>query len=377
MPNPDGTLTAEEKRRQQPGASGYVNFAQRFGANQAVAQREAGKYANQAQTAAEAAQKATQQAQQKFSMDSTAGTVQPMTNVGASAPVPTTGAGYTAAASQVGNTVVNRPATGPGLQQNLGNESTRPGATNQALSGESTRPAAGPSIADMLARAKEQYSGPEGLDTADAAAKAQQAQQQLGAIGSDAGLTTLVNQGDAGGTAGADALSGVLIGTAGRPQFAGLRARFNPNKDLLAAQDAAIAQAKQARATSEANAKGWGDAAAQAGATKAEMDAVNAKNDAAAAERRAAGGPVSYEDRKTGIQDYLRGVAKNKASIDPASEFLQPQPNEDFDSWVRRIGFDSGNPAIANLVKDIQANRAQLEKLFAGAGPKSGTKRSG
>ncbi len=162
----------------------------------------------------------------------------------------------------------------------------------------------------MLAKAGQTYSGPEGLDTTQASQDAEAANQQLNAIGSAGGVQALVNQGQS-GTAGADALSGSLINAAGRKDFDGLRARFNPSKDILDAQKAAGETAKKAKADSETNAKAWGSQAQAAKATKDEMDANNAKNDAAAKanrEKPGAADPVATTPEE--MQDPRYGIDK-------------------------------------------------------------------
>ncbi len=299
MPTPDGRETPEEKEarlaspaqaprapvpkpRAAAGAGGFVNFAQRFGANQDVAKREAAKYGQQATGAVGAAQQSLGAAQQKFTQGVNTGTVQapggaPSTNTGAAAPVPQ------AAAPVAPQQPVAPPAP---------NFPTTPD-DGQALTGESTRTpeSSGPTIAEMLAKANQKYTGPAGLEgTEDAAQKAWAAQQQLDLLGSNksagetagSNMATLVNESGPSGSRGADALSGALISSAGRKDFDALRAKFNPNKELLDAQDKATATAKQAKADSETNAKAWGDAATAKGEQQKLQEDIKTKNDAAA-----------------------------------------------------------------------------------------------
>ncbi len=264
----------------QAAPTNYVNFSRRFSANKDVATREAAKYGQQASTAAGAAQSALGAAQQKFATGVNTGTVQgpaggPSTNTGGGAPPPSN------AAPVPPQPPPPAPPPAPASQA-LSGESTRPDASSQALTGESTRPPDGPSMADMLAKAGQQYTGPEGLDDAAAAQAAEKAQQQLGALKDNNGIQALVNESGPSGTQGADKLSASLIGQAGRGDFDALRAKFNPNKDLLDAQANAVKTAAQAKEDSAKNASAWGDAAKAKGASDAQMADVNSKNDATA-----------------------------------------------------------------------------------------------
>ncbi len=270
--------------RAQP--TNFTNFSRRFSANADVSKQQAGKYAAQATGAAGKAAASLGAAQQKFANGVNTGSVAPPP--GSSAPAATNTGGavppadvYGAGYSADGFTPAVPPASN---SQAVTGESTRPasqptGSTSQALTGESTKDGA-TSIAGMLAKAGESYTGPQGLDTEQASVDANAAQGQLDALKDPNGIQALVNDSGQSGTRGSDALSGALIGSAGRKDFDALRGRFNPNKDINEAQDKAMKQAKEAKEQSEKNAEGWKGAAGEAQAGKDRLDAANTANDA-------------------------------------------------------------------------------------------------
>lgn len=303
MPNPDGTETPEEKaaRKAQTSApgqapTGFVNFQRRFNANRDVAKREADKYTAKVQGSAETARNDLQKSQAGFASGVNTGTVQgpggaPSTNTGAAA-VPPLNAAPVAPATQAGAPPAwNQPPAGPkSTPEQIAWDNARFLADKgQGVVPSGPRPPdaptvaspatgpAGPTMAEMLAKARQQYSGPNGLDDKSAATSALAAQQQLNLLGSnraagisaESNLGTLINESGPSGDDGADNLSAALVGSAGRKQFDALRAKFNPNKELADAQAAAIATAKKAKEDSTKNASEWGDLAAKkAGETK-------------------------------------------------------------------------------------------------------------
>ncbi len=276
--------------RAQP--TNFTNFSRRFNANADVSKQQAGKYAAQATGAAGKAAASLGAAQQKFATGVNTGSVAPPP--GSSAPAATNTGGAVPPPAAPPPPLTGKPledALNPqpgaggasnvpvGNSQALSGESTRPGTNQQGLTGESTKTGA-TSIADMLAKAGQSYTGPQGLDTETAAVDANAAQGQLDALKDPNGIQALVNDSGQSGTRGSDALSGALIGSAGRQDFDALRGRFNPNKDLNDAQDKAIKQAKDAKEQSEKNAEGWKGAAGEAQAGKDRLDAANTANDA-------------------------------------------------------------------------------------------------
>lgn len=263
--------TAPQPQAQQRAApTNYTNFARRFAANKDVAQREAQKYGQQATDAAQKAAASLGAAQKDFATQEQAGMVPE-----ASAP-----------AADLGP-YVPPPGEDPEISAIKSQEREKQRAA--AAAGQ-------PTIADMLAKAGQSYSGPAGLDTSTAATDANAAAENLDALKDSSGVQALVNQGQSGST-GADALSGSLIGAAGRHNFDALRGRFNPNKDLLDAQKTAAEQAKKAKDDSATNADAWGQQAADAqakqdaAADKSATDSANAKTAADAARTKALNRP--------------------------------------------------------------------------------------
>ncbi len=341
MPMPDGSETPQEKaaregkppphqRNQAP--TDFVNFSRRFGANKDVAQREAAGYGRQAEHAAGAAQGALKAAQGNFAAGVNTGTVGAAPN----------NTGW-----------VN---TGPVADLHAGatDYDTPPGPTPAAPSGPRT------TIEEMLAKAGQQYTGPAGLDTVDATKTAQTAQQQLEALKDPNGIQALVSQRPS-GSHGADALSGALIGSAGRQQFDALRAKFNPNKDLLDAQKVAVETAKKAKETSDANAKGWGANAAAAQAVKDENDASAAAALARAQAQAKKKSEVLPEEK---FQESFKTLTLGTQV--PQGDFLYPTYGETYDQWRQRIEAPlRARGKAGEMVFDrMKANEAQLRDLF-------------
>lgn len=330
----------------------FVNFSRRFNANADVAKREADKYATQATNAAGKAANSLQAAQTTFANGVNTGSVAPppgsnapsATNTGAAIPVLPPVAMPTASTSQA-----------------LEGESTRPAAQQQALTSESTKPSAdasGYSLADLLAKAGQKYTGPEGLsgDTQkQAIGDAYLADQQLNLLGNKynkdtgtSGIQTLVNENPYSGSTGSDALSGALIGAAGRQNFDALRARFNPNKDLIDAQDKAIETAADAKTQSQANADAWGRMTPDGGAADA-PDGSGAEEDPQYAAQKA------YDDAIANLPEAGKGQygdAKNKQWSD-----FSPQQQDQFaQSLVKGVDPHSYN---GNTLKGYAGAGAQ------------------
>ncbi len=323
----------QQQQRAQP--TNFTNFARRFNANKDVATREAGKYANQATTAAGKAAGSLQAAQTQFANGVNTGSVAPppgsnapaATNVGGAAPPPT-------------SAIAATPAALPPAQPS--------GQTSQALEGESTRPGGGMTMADMLAKAGEQYTGPMGLDTTQAIPDALAAQEQLDLLKDGNGVGTLVNESGQSGTQGADALSGSLIGAAGRQNFDALRAKFNPNKDLNDAQDKAIKTAEEARKKSEENASGWGKAADAKGVSDEQEAAYGAAKTKADAEKADAADKANVP-LKSYESTYAAGVGGSGDTGENRRAYMMS-------------GVDQKNPAA---VKKRQEEIAAYQKASA------------
>lgn len=136
---------------------------------------------------------------------------------------------------------------------------------NAVAAGTVTGPNGEPlTAAEMQARSEAGYTGPMGLNDAagyaEAVKAAEQAQQQLGALGSTGGIQALLDRSHPEGS-GTSKFSSMLAGAAGKQGFDALRARFNPNADLLKAGTEAEKQATTAKASSTANAAEWAKAA--------------------------------------------------------------------------------------------------------------------
>ncbi len=117
----------------------FTNFARRFAANADVAHREADKYANQATSAAARASASLGAAQTQFANGVNTGSVAPPP--GSDAP----------AATNVGGAIP---------PSNSGDASSIPANTVAPAAPPVTQ--GGPSIADMLAKAGQSYTGPAG-----------------------------------------------------------------------------------------------------------------------------------------------------------------------------------------------------------------------
>lgn len=365
------------------GAPGtFTNFSRRFNANKDVAEREAGKYAGQATAAVGNAANVLGTAKTNFAAGVNTGSVAPPpagftpsqpTIAGAPFQTPAKTARNGALAGNALQDALNPApaATQPGSSNvptsnalALSSESTR-GSTSQAVTGDPTQavPPPAPTMADMLAQAGQKYTGPTGLDTAAATTAAQSADQQLNALSSrdpllnQGGVQALVQANGTTGSEGASALSGSLIGAAGRQNFDALRAKFNPNKDLNDAQTAAMKTAADAKLSSDANAKGWGAAAGQA---QSDQDAATAQSAKDAADKKA---KTDAMDKAIPTQSYDETYGNGKGG----------DTDQNRVNYMMQ-GIDSSDPAaVAKRVNEIGAYSAamgmttqnQLDQTFA------------
>ncbi len=168
MPDAYGQETeAERTKRELRSQAGhaqaptdFTNFGRRFSANKGAAQSSANKYAQQAASAVDAAGNALKGAQSAFAAGVNTGTVQgpggaPSTNTGAAAVPPSNAA----------------PVPPPVVPQHTPDEDAQ--LARAGLNNVNTE---GPSLAEMLAKAGQEYTGPEGINdqaATDAALKAQ------------------------------------------------------------------------------------------------------------------------------------------------------------------------------------------------------------
>lgn len=296
-----------------PSPTNFTNFARRFSANKDVSRQQANKYAGQAAGKAGAAAQSLATAQGQFAQGVNTGSVAPppgstapsATNVGAAVPPANSAPVPGATQFNPANPMLGNPATSGNRQPNQ--------------------------LQDMLNQAGKSYSGPEGLDTTQATKDTDAAQQNLDALKDSSGVQALVNDSGQSGTTGADRLSGALIGQAGRKDFDALRAKFNPNKELHDAQDAAVKQAADAKASSEANASAWGERAnaeqaRQANATQATPDAQKQRN------------PALDKVPAQGAESNIMAGLEN----DPEA---QKQRGAEFDAFKKATQSDAGDSA--------------------------------
>lgn len=319
----------ERQKNRAPAPSNFTNFARYFSGNKAVSDREAGNYANRADLSAGTAADALGKAQNEFDTGVKAGTTQAApvssTNVGAGAQTTTTNTGTGAATP---------PAAG---------------SSSGALTGESTRPENGGGLTSqqMLDQANQRYSGPKGFwdvnsaqGAADAAASAD---SNLTALGSQGGLQGLIGQQNPNGSAGDDALSSLLIGNSGRTAFDALRAKFNPNADLLKASTDDAAATKAAMDASDKNSDDWRAMAATK--AKAEGDEKTAADAAAASEKDAA----------TSKADAARTEALNQVPTKAYEQSYDKDTPENRQAYMMQ-GVDTSDPqAVAQRKAQIDA----------------------
>lgn len=286
--------------RQQP--TNFTNFSRVQAANRDVSQREAGQYAQRAEMKA---------AQAKAQRD--------------------------ALAERFNAGVQSGSVAGPG-----------------GLTAESPLTAA--QEAAMNTNAEGVYSGPGGLDDLEGVdglyASTLGAQQNLDALGSDAGVSALVQQRNQFNGEGNNALSGALIGGAGRKDFDALRARFNPEADLEKAGKDAEAAAGKARADSEANAKAWGSMKdsreAMTAAQKAKDDAARAAEATAKAEALSRVPISKLNDPLAGVdKSDPHAVAKAKSDYEQFRAAVQKDAADEF-----RTGMHALSP-LTNIVGDV------------------------
>lgn len=208
--------------------------------------------------------------------------------------------------------------------------------------------------AAMNTNAEGMYEGPGGLGDVEGAegvyASTLGAEQNLDALGSDAGVSALIQQRNQFNSEGNNALSGSLIGSAGRKDFDALRARFNPEADLMKAETDAAGAADKARTDSDANAKSWGSmrdtraAAAEAQRLKdAEGEAPSAAQDALASlPISQLNNPMAGVDKRDPV-----AVAKAKADFEQFRMAVQKDAGDEF-----RTAMHAASP-LTNLVGDV------------------------
>ena len=210
--------------------------------------------------------------------------------------------------------------------------------------------------AAMNTNAEGMYEGPGGLGDVEGAegvyASTLGAEQNLDALGSDAGVSALIQQQNQFNSSGNNALSGSLIGGAGRKDFDALRARFNPEADLMKAETDAAGVADRARTDSEANAKSWGSMrdtrAAMTAAQKLKDDEARA-NEATAKQEALSKIPISkLNDPMAGIDkaDPI-AVAKAKADFEQFRMAIQKDAGDEF-----RTAMHAMSP-LTNIVGDV------------------------
>lgn len=225
--------------------------------------------------------------------------------------------------------------------------------------------------AAMNTNAEGMYEGPGGLGDVEGAegvyASTLGAEQNLDALGSDAGVSALIQQRNQFNSEGNNALSGSLIGGAGRKDFDALRARFNPEADLMKAETDAAGAADKARTDSDANAKSWGSmrdtraAAAEAQRLKdAEGDAPSAAQDTLASlPISQLNNPMAGVDKRDPV-----AVAKAKADFEQFRMAIQKDAGDEF-----RTAMHAMSP-LTNLVGDVA--KSDWVTPFEGAGNQVG-----
>ena len=208
----------------------------------------------------------------------------------------------------------------------------------------------------MSTNAEGMYEGPGSLDDVEGAegvyASTLGAEENLNALGSDEGVSALVQQRNQFNSSGNNALSGSLIGGAGRKDFDALRARLNPEADLMKAEADAAGVADKARTDSEANAKSWGSMRdARAAATAAQKEKDDAAREAEAAAKRDALTKIPISK----LNDPMAGVDKSdpdavKAAKDQYEQFRLAVQKDAADEF--RTGMHAMSP-LTNLVGDV------------------------
>lgn len=215
------------------------------------------------------------------------------TNVGTAAPVRQQPTGFTnfSRVQAANRDVSNREAAGYAqrAQQNAEMAAQRRADLAERFGGQVAAGTVGGVTADGdVGNADKTYSGPGGLGDLEGIEGVYDstlgAQQNLDALGSDAGTSALLQQRNQFNGSGNNALSGALIGSAGRKDFDALRARFHPDADMVSAEKNAAELAAKAKTDSEANAKAWGSEKERRDAEKAKAEQVttdaNAERDA-------------------------------------------------------------------------------------------------
>jgi len=283
-----------------PSPTGFTNFARVQSANRDVSQREAASYGRRAEAKADSAKQSLDALNARFGGAVNAGTV---------------GAPQNGFAAQ--------PPDGAGLV------------------GESTRPTLGGGLtsSQMFENADKTYSGPGGLGDIegvdDAYSAKLGAEQNLDALGTEAGVSALVQQQNAFNGEGNNELSGALIGGAGRADFDALRARFNPDADFAKAETAAADRAKSAKAESTRNAEGW---RALGDKTKGTEDATAAAEAAKAEGKAAAEAKVKLDKR---IADDFAATVKDAGTLGAKSVFEHLDPLNYIGGGKRNTVMDS------------------------------------
>lgn len=254
VPAAPPTNTGAGAQRQQP--TGFTNFSRVQAANRDVSRREAAAYGAKAESNASAAQRSLAALRARFGAQVDAGTV----------------AGTTAAPHE-------GALMGP----------------LDPMSGLPVQPTDNLTVEQMYEKAGQEYSGPGGLGDIegvdDTYAQTLAADQNLNALGDDAGLQALIREGSGVGR-GTSAFSSGLIGSAGRKDFDALRARFSPEGDI---EKAETESAAQARAAGDLSAKNAGDWRAFGDATQADNDRKAKEAEDAAAKAKADGDAAAKE----------------------------------------------------------------------------------
>lgn len=206
--------------------------------------------------------------------------------------------------------------------------------------------------AAMNTNAEGAYSGPGGLGDVEGIegvyASTLGAEQNLDALGSDAGVSALIQQQNQFNSSGNNALSGSLIGGAGRKDFDALRARFNPEADLMKAEADAAGLADKARTDSEANAKSWADlrdqaAIAKAAKEKADADAAKSELSEKEAKRKKITDEADFEAKWAAAQgsntmdEINRAFGSLNSIMSPISQIAENSGNRDpIADWGRK-----------------------------------------
>lgn len=206
--------------------------------------------------------------------------------------------------------------------------------------------------AAMNTNAEGGYSGPGSLDDVagveDVYASTLGAQQNLDALGSEEGVSALLQQQNQFNNSGNNALSGALIGISGRKDFDALRARFNPEADLMKAETDAAGLADKARTDSEANAKSWAElrdqaAIAKAAKEKAAADAAESELSEKEAKRKKITDEADFEAKWAAAQgsntmdEINRAFGSLNSIMSPISQVAENSGNRDpIADWGRK-----------------------------------------